>query len=73
MSLSEMAEVLRSMPKYEEMMKKYHIHMELINKGITEFTSNNLRKLIALEQDIISGLDCKGNKIDNTIIVKQIS
>jgi len=49
MSLTEMAEVIRSMPKYEEMMKKYHIHMELINKGITEFTQNNLRKIIALE------------------------
>lgn len=46
MSLQDMAEVIRSMPKYEEMMKKYQVHMELINKGITDFTSNNLRKLI---------------------------
>ena len=44
-----MADVLRTMPKDEEMMKKYQVHMELINKGITDFTSNNLRKLIALE------------------------
>lgn len=73
MSLQDMAEVIRSMPKYEEMMKKYHIHMELINKSITEFTTNNLRKLIALEQDIISGLDSKGNKINNTNIVKEMS
>lgn len=49
MSLTEMAEVIRSMPKYEEMMKKYQVHMDLINKGITEFTQNNLRKLISLE------------------------
>lgn len=49
MSLQDMAEVIRSMPKYEEMMKKYQVHMELINKGITEFTSYNLRKLISLE------------------------
>lgn len=73
MSLTEMAEVIRSMPKYEEMMKKYQVHMELINKGITDFTSNNLRKLIALEQDIISGVDGKGNKINNTNVVKDIS
>ncbi len=38
MSLSDMAEVIRSNPKYEEMMKKYHIHMELTNKCVTEFT-----------------------------------
>ena len=46
MSLSDMAEVLRAMPKYEEMMKKYHIHMELVNKTIEGFTNNNLKKLI---------------------------
>ena len=61
------------MPKYEEMMKKYQVHMELINKGITDFTSNNLRKLIALEQDIISGVDAQGNKVNNTTIVKEMS
>ena len=49
MSLSDMAEVIRSMPKYEEMMKRYQVHMELMNRGITEFTNSNLRKLIALE------------------------
>jgi len=61
------------MPKYEEMMKKYHVHMEIINKGITDFTSNNLRKLISLEQDIITGIDSKGNKVNNTTLVKEIS
>jgi len=65
--------VIRAMPKYEEMMKKYHIHMELINKGITDFTQNNLIKLINLEQDIITGLDSKGQKLDNTNLVKNIS
>jgi syntaxin-binding protein 1 len=60
MSLQDMAEVIRSMPKYEEMMKKYQVHMELINKGLTEFTKNNWRKLVALEQDVISGVDVKG-------------
>ena len=49
MSLTDMAEVIRSNPKYDEMMKKYHIHMELTNKCITEFTQFNLRKLIVLE------------------------
>ena len=55
-----MAEVIRTMPKYQEMMKKYNVHIELANKAIISFTKNNLRKLINLEQDIISGLDSKG-------------
>ena len=73
MSLSDMDEVIRSNPKYEEMMKKYHIHMEFTNKCVTEFTQFNLRKLIGLEQEIITGLDAKGGKINNTALVKEIS
>ena len=73
MSLQDMAEVLRTMPKYEEMMKRYQIHMELINKGITDFTQNNLRKLITLEQEIITGVDHRGQKINNTTLVKELS
>lgn len=46
MTLTEMAEVIRSMPKYEEMMKKYQVHMELINKAISDFSKSNLKKLI---------------------------
>ena len=60
MSLSDMAEVIRQMPKYQEMMKLYNIHIDLTNKAIVSFTKNNLKKLISLEQDIISGLDVKG-------------
>ena len=73
MSLQDMAEVIRSMPKYEEMMKKYQIHMELVNKCITDFTKNGLRKLIQLEQDVVSGVDGKGQKVNNTTVVKEIS
>ena len=68
-----MAEIIRSMPKYEEMMKKYQVHMELINRSIIDFQESNLRKLIQLEQDIISGLDSKGNKVNNTNVVKEVS
>ena len=73
MSLTDMADVIRSNPKYEEMMKKYHVHMELTNKSITEFTQCNLRKLISLEQDIITGVDAKYAKMNNTSLVKEIS
>jgi hypothetical protein len=73
MSLSDMAEIIRSNPKNEEMMKRYHTHLELINKCITDFTQLNLRRLVSLEQDLITGLDARGNKINNTSIVKEVS
>lgn len=49
MNLQEMAEVIRQMPKYKEMMMKYNVHIDLANKTIMTFTKNNLRKLINLE------------------------
>ena len=32
-----------------------------------------MRKLISLEQEIITGLDSKGGKINNTALIKDIS
>jgi hypothetical protein len=32
MSLEDMASVLKSMPKYKEFMKKYSIHLEIVNR-----------------------------------------
>ena len=57
MNLQDMAEVIRQMPKYEEMMKQYTIHMELINKVIVTFTKNKLKDLIEIEQDLVTGLN----------------
>jgi len=73
MSLQDMAELLRSMPKYEEMMKSYQIHMEITNKVIVGFTKNNLKDLIKIEQDIITGLTEMGKKINNAELVKRVS
>jgi len=46
MGLDELTKIIRSNPKYEEMMKRYQIHLELINKGMTDFNQHSLRKLI---------------------------
>lgn len=35
MSISDMTELMRKLPKQEEMMKNYKIHMELLNKVLT--------------------------------------
>jgi hypothetical protein len=44
--------------------------MDITNKVITSFTKNKLKNLIELEQDIITGLDRNGKKINNTELVK---
>jgi len=55
------------------MTKKYQTHNSLIADSMTGFSASNLHKLISLEQDIITGLDAKGQKINNTNLIKQMS
>lgn len=64
---------MRSQPKLNEMTKKYQTHNSLIADSMTGFSASNLHKLISLEQDIITGLDAKGQKINNTNLIKQMS
>ena len=73
MNLQEMAEVLRNMPKVEELMKNYQIHIDLAYKIVQDFQKNNKKELIQLEQKIVSGLDSRGNKINNTKLVMEVS
>jgi hypothetical protein len=60
MNLQEMADMIREMPKVEELMKNYQIHIDLAFKIVTDFQKHMKRELICLEQKIISGLDPKG-------------
>lgn len=49
MDMSQMADLIREMPKVEELMKKYQIHMDLSNQIITEFQKNKKKDIITLE------------------------
>lgn len=74
MSLQDMASCIRDMPKQEEMMKSFQIHIDLLNKVITEITKNRLQKIVQLEQMIISGLEgTTTRQVNNTAVVKGVS
>jgi hypothetical protein len=49
MDLQEMADLLREMPKVEELMKNYQIHIDLSFKIVTEFQKNSKNNLINIE------------------------
>jgi len=72
MSVSDMAETLKSMPKQEEMVKNYKVHIDLLKKVTTAASERRLAKLVELEQTIISGKE-KTAKANNTSIVKAVS
>jgi hypothetical protein len=72
MNVTDMAEMLKSMPKQEEMVKNYKVHIDLLKKVTTAAGERRLAKLVELEQMIISGKE-KTSKANNTAIVKAIS
>ena len=72
MNVSDMAEMLKSMPKQEEMVKNYKVHIDLLKKVTTAAGERRLAKLVDLEQTIISGKE-KTVKANNTAIVKMVS
>ena len=49
MDMQEMAELLRDMPKVEELMKNYQIHIDLSFKIVTDFQKTQKPALISLE------------------------
>ena len=60
------------MPKQEEMLKNYKVHIDLLTKLIKQITDKRIQKVIKLEQQIISGMNGKSKAKSNDMI-KQIS
>ena len=73
MELADISEQLRKMPQYQELMNRYSAHIEISGQVHKSFNKRELLKLIALEQNIISGLDSRGKEINNSAIVKEMS
>jgi hypothetical protein len=72
MGLQDVGEMLRNMPKQEEMLKNYKVHIDLLTKLIKQITDKRIQKVIKLEQQIISGMNGKSKAKSNDMI-KQIS
>lgn len=73
MNLQQMAEMIREMPKVEELMKNYQVHIDIAFRIVNDFQKSAKRELINLEQKIITGLDANGNKVNNTKLVMEVS
>jgi len=68
-----MADLIRDLPKVEELMKNYQVHLDLAYRCVTDFQKNSKRELINIEQKLITGLDQKGNEANNTKLVMEVS
>lgn len=71
--LEEAMEVIRGMPKYKELMKKYDLHIQLCQDVMGTFTKGKWKDLISLEQKIITGIDEAGREVSNIDIIRGIT
>ena len=56
MQLKDMAELMRRLPKQQEMMRGYKIHTDLLNRVTQSLQQNHIARIVDLEQMIVSGL-----------------
>lgn len=73
LDIDEAIEVIRGMPKYQELMKKYTLHLKLSQETMSTFSENKWKDLIALEQKIITGVDDLGRDVTNQDIIRGIT
>lgn len=65
-SLKQISDVIKSLPKFQKLYSKFSLHISLAKKCMDEFTSRNLEKLCAAEQDVATGVTDSGKKLDNS-------
>ena len=63
----------RDMPQYQKLVKQYTTNISMADKLMKIFKSGGLRDIIQLEQDMATGIDEDGKKIDRTKMQKQFS
>jgi len=66
-SLKEMAEAMKAMPQYKEMLDKYSLHINMSTEAMKVFEEHQLKKIAYLEQDMSTGEDAEGNPVKNVI------
>lgn len=56
-SIEESLQAIQKMPKYQEIMKFYKVHLQNCDEISSKFNKNKWKEIIELEQMILSGVD----------------
>lgn len=70
--ISSMAEALRELPEYREMLGKLSQHLYLAGKSMELFTGTNLLQASNIEQSMATGVDESGKKLKLSVLLKQL-
>lgn len=71
-SVKDVMNAIKSMPKYQDIMKKYAKSLNLAEACMEKFNNQKLKVLGELEQDMATGLDESGAKVDGSTINKKL-
>ena len=63
----------RDMPQYQKLVKQYTTNINMASKLMAIYKKIGLRDVVQLEQDMATGIDEDGKKIDRTNMQKQFS
>ena len=72
MSLSQMANALKALPQYKEVMAKLSQHMQIASQCMEKFNTGGLAELAELEQTLATGVSEDGQKPGLTEMVEQV-
>jgi len=71
-SLKEMAEAMKQMPQFQEMLSKYSLHINLAGQCMKIFGEKELLKVASLEQEMATGEDAEGKEVKAINILKEM-
>jgi len=60
--LKEMADIVRAMPEYFELLNKYVTHMTIMGDCMTACKTRQIMDMAAIEQDLATGVDAQGHE-----------
>merc|ERR1719464_813361 len=63
----------RDMPQYQKLVKQYTTNINMASKLMGIFKDGGLRDIVQLEQDMATGVDEDGKKVDRTTMQKAFS
>jgi syntaxin-binding protein 1 len=72
MSITAMAAAVKALPEYRETMAKLSQHVNITQKCMDVFTTNNLLEIHALEEKMSTGEDDDGKQVKQPDLLKQL-
>ncbi|CAD8191115.1 unnamed protein product [Paramecium pentaurelia] len=72
LSLKQMTDIVKTMPQYQELVAKYTMHMEIVEKCLEIYRQKDLQEVGELEQTLATGCDKKGSSVAGEKIIQRI-